>query len=330
MSYEEVAGLIERTCGERVLSDQKVWEMVVAKAAAHSAQLKTEVEATLATHQMPAVKASVDLYDPACREVVLLADAIGVKEQKAQRRHHSGEPAEEPQPEAASTWVYTDVMMVEQANGEFRSLAAGIDQQGQEVVSLTDVVRANLSQEYGPAEAAPVSAPEPLNVVVISDGARAIRHQVLQIFGVLLTVILDWYHLEKKVWELMSMVARTKAEKERHVAQLRQWLWRGEVGAAVQYLQTEVGAKNERQRAALITYLEKHEAEIIDYERRQQAGKSIGSGRMEKGVDQVIGQRQKKKGMSWSRKGSQALGILKVVELNHEWEQLWFPEQMAA
>jgi hypothetical protein len=59
-----------------------------------------------------------------------------------------------------------------------------------------------------------------------------------------------------------------------------------------------------------VTYLEKHQAEIIDYGRRQRAGKPIGSGRMEKGVDQVIGVRQKHKGMSWSPTGSKALGIL--------------------
>jgi hypothetical protein len=48
------------------------------------------------------------------------------------------------------------------------------------------------------------------------------------------------------------------------------------------------------------------------------------------GVDQVIGYRQKKKGMSWSQKGSKALAILKVVELNSQWEQIWFPERKAA
>ena len=85
-----------------------------------------------------------------------------------------------------------------------------------------------------------------------------------------------------------------------------------------------------RSLAALVTYLEKHRAEIIDDGRRQRAGKPIGSGRMEKGVDQVIGARQKHKGMSWSPTGSKALGILKVVELNQQWEQLWFPQQAAA
>ena len=49
-----------------------------------------------------------------------------------------------------------------------------------------------------------------------------------------------------------------------------------------------------------------------------------GSGRVEKAVDLVIGNRQKRKGMSWSPLGSKALAILKVVELNGEWQQFWF------
>jgi len=42
----------------------------------------------------------------------------------------------------------------------------------------------------------------------------------------------------------------------------------------------------------------------------------VGRGRMEKGVDQIIGTRQKHKGMSWSSTGSKVLGIFKMVELN--------------
>lgn len=62
---------------------------------------------------------------------------------------------------------------------------------------------------------------------------------------------------------------------------------------------------------------------IIDYERRVKAGKTIGSGRMEKAVDRAaVGVRQKKKGMSWSEAGSRALSLLKVVELNGEWDEL--------
>jgi len=37
---------------------------------------------------------------------------------------------------------------------------------------------------------------------------------------------------------------------------------------------------------------------------------------MEKAVDQVIGWRQKDRGMSWTQQGSRALALLKVAELN--------------
>ena len=143
-------------------------------------------------------------------------------------------------------------------------------------------------------------------------------------------VILDWYHLDKKVGELMGMVVRNKQEKAVHVAHLLHHLWHSRTDAALTYLRREAQAKTPEQLAALVTYLEKHQAEISEDGRRQRAGKPIGSGRMEKGVDQVIGVRQKHKGMSWSPTGSKALGILKVVELNQQWEQLWFPQQVAA
>lgn len=51
--------------------------------------------------------------------------------------------------------------------------------------------------------------------------------------------------------------------------------------------------------SALSTSVEKHQKGIIDYERRQHAGKP----------------------------SSKALGILKVVELNGQSERLWFPER---
>ena len=76
----------------------------------------------------------------------------------------------------------------------------------------------------------------------------------------------------------------------------------------------------------LITYFTKHKSEIINYQLRRQAGKTIGSGRMEKGVDLVIGHRQKHKGMSWRALGSRALAILKVAELNGHWQQIWLTQ----
>jgi len=252
----------------------------------------------------------VDWYDPQSEEVLLLTDAIQVKQQKARR----GQGADKPTVERETKRVHTEVWLVEQPTGGFTYLTAGINAMGQEVVSGTARVRWQFQQDYA-------GRSEPLPVIAITDGARTIRRQLAELFDQPVPVILDWYHLDKKVGELMSMVARTKQEKAVHVACLLDHLWHGRTDAALAYLQTAVCPKNTKPLEALVTYLEKHQAEIIDDGRRQRAGKPIGSGRMEKGVDQVIGARQKYKGMSWSSTGSKALGILKVVELNQQWDQ---------
>jgi hypothetical protein len=79
------------------------------------------------------------------------------------------------------------------------------------------------------------------------------------------------------------------------------------------------------------------EQEAIDCEIQNQsvsngkaAKKVIGSGRVEKACDSVIGKRQKHKAMSWSKIGSRSLAILKAVELNNKWLDIWFPPPIAA
>jgi hypothetical protein len=319
MSYDEVAGLLERVTGQHVLSDQTMQHLVVAKAVEVSRQWQVESQVDTAVPLWPAVMPQVAWYAPQSEEVLLLTEAIQVKQQKASR----GTGADKPPLERETKRVHTDVWLVEQPTGGCTYLTAGSDATGQEVVSGTARVRWQFQPDYAGRSA-------PLPVVAITDGARTIRRQLAELCGQPVPVILDWYHLDKKVGELMSMVARNKQEKAVHGARLLDHLWHGRTDAALTYLRQEVQAKHPEPLAALVTYLEKHQAESIDSGRRQRAGKPIGSGRMEKGVDQVIGARQKHRGMSWSPTGSKALGILKVVELNQQWEQLWFPQQAAA
>ncbi len=314
MSYEEVAGLIERNTGEQLLSDQSIWRIVVAKAAQISEKQRQQVAKRLKKGKLPAVASQVDIYNPQQSEVLLFDDGIEVKEQKAKRDHKEVEQ---------KTRVNTDVVMLEKRNGTYQYLTAGIDQQGKEVVSLEECVKAELISEYSRRKTA-------LPIVAITDGAKSIRNSLLIIFGVALTIILDWYHLHKKVTEFFSMIALNKNEKKKHLDFIFSCLWKGETERVLTYLTTEVVGRNPARLQELIIYLQKHEAEIINYERRQQAGKTIGSGRMEKGVDQVIGKRQKDNAMSWSRKGSKALAILKVAELNHQWDSLWNFAPLAA
>ena len=96
----------------------------------------------------------------------------------------------------------------------------------------------------------------------------------------------------------MSMIAVNKSEKTIHLKFLIPQLWLGLVDNALDYLRTQVAVRNQEKWAELIGYLEKHHSEIINYNRRRRAGKTIGSGRMEKGVDLTVGRRQKKKAIS--------------------------------
>jgi hypothetical protein len=321
MSYQEVEYLVERLTGERLLSDQSIWQIVKAKAVQVCEAVQTEVEATLAEPiKLPAVNPKVNIYEPQLAEILLLEDGIQVKAQKENRIGQSLSSLEELR--IAGSRVNTDVALLQLPGGEFAYMSALIDSDGKETVSLAQIVQTRIIQEYG-------DMTTPLNIVVISDGAKAIRSRLLEIFGVAITVILDWYHLSKKLRELMSMIARNKAEKSTHLRELLPHLWHGRVDAALDYLSTKVQHRNVDKLAELIGYLEKHRIEIIDYERRKQAGKSIGSGRIEKGVDRVIGYRQKKKGMSWRPKGSKSLAILKILELNGQWRHTWFATESA-
>jgi hypothetical protein len=316
LSYADVAGLIARVTGEPCLCDQTVWALVQAEAVCLSTALAERVARTHAV--MPALCEQVDVYSPD-PEVLLYADGILVTRQKKKRDSRKTAQATdiEPLPKdrsskaTASGRVNTDVLMLQKRAGTFEYITAGIDSHGEEVVGVEAQARAFLAREYG-------ALPEhgPLRLVALTDGAQAIRTQFKAIAGKAIAIILDWYHLCKKVREKMTMVARNKEEKRAHLKQMVCWLWHGKTTAVIDYLRTQVACRNERVRDELVVYLQNRESEIIDYERRRQAGKPIGSGRMEKGVDQVVGQRQKQKAMSWSDKGSKALAILKVAQLN--------------
>jgi len=314
MSYEEVASLLMRHTGSNLLSDQSIWAIVVEKAVRASQQQQSQVKAVLEKDKIPAVKQEVDLYSKRTKEVLFFDDGIQVKEQKQKRNK---------EPVAKKKRVNTDVVKLEKRDGSFLYLTAGINEAGQEIVSLEDTIGAALSSEYAGKRTK-------LNLVAITDGAKAIRNRLLAIFGTTVTVILDWYHLDKKVRELIAMVARNKKEREQHLEFILSHLWKGQTNAVLRYLSTKVKARNEERRQELITYLKKHKREIINYEERQQIGKTIGSGQAENAVNQVIGVRQKKKAMSWSRKGSKALAVLKTLELNCQWNSFWGFNPLAA
>lgn len=308
LSYHEVAKEIERVTGDRLLSGPRIRELVVSKAGQISQNQAQHIKQTLQnSSEVPQLNKDIDLYEPDSEEILLMCDGISVKRQKAQRGSTSTVSRTTKEPKR----VTTDVVMLQQPTGNFRYLMAGLNEE----TSLAEALKAALINEYESCSA--------LNLVAITDGARNIRILFEHVFGQPVSLILDWYHLRKKCYELMSMIARNKAEKETHIQIILAHLWQGQTNDALAYLQTKVMVRNQTKFEELLTYLQKHILEIINYEKRQLAGKTIGSGRMEKGVDQTIGHRQKRKGLSWRDLGSQALGLLKIVELNQQWHTLW-------
>jgi len=329
LSYQQVEDLVERIAGDKILSDQKIWEIVVNKALEISEQWQAEIAEinSLITKEIE-ISPTVDIYDSKTKEILLFDDGISVKKQKDNRERHqniiSSEPSTLEETETSDQKksrkkVITDIVLLETPQKTFEYITTPIDADGKPLSSLAESIKAKLKTHYHNYNC-------PLPIVAITDGAANIRKRLNKLSDNSVTVILDWYHLCKKVREFLSMIARSKSERTDHSQFLFFHLWHGKIDEVLNYLHQEVRARNPQKLSELITYFTKHKSEIINYELRRQSGKTIGSGRMEKGVDLVIGNRQKHKGMSWCSLGSRALAILKVVEFNGQWQQTWFPQ----
>ena len=318
LSFGDVARLLLERAGAALLSEDGLWRLAQAEAQARDAQQQREVEETAALPE-PGYVAPTDLYAAGAGEFVVLTDGIGVKAQRPTRTrqrptrtrqrptrtraHGPGESqGSRSEKKPGERRHDTDVLILPRRGGGEQVLCEGVSGGW----TLVEAARAFLRREWGGAS---------LAVVAITNGAPAIRGDLAALFGGGVRVVLDWYHLAKRVYEHLSMAAHSRSEREAWEQRVLSLLWRGQASAARQWL-AGVAPRNAGALAALIGYLDKHQPEIIDYGRRQQAGLPIGSGRMEKCVDQVVGRRQKGKGMSWTKSGSRALALLRVAELN--------------
>lgn len=141
---------------------------------------------------MPSIAQEVDLYDAQEKEVLIFVDGIGVKKQSESRTSSKSASLElESDTENAGSFVPSNVVLLETKSGDFECITSAIDKKGEELLPLSDIVKSKVIQEYG-------NDVEPLKVVAISDGAKAIRTMLMAIFGVLIVIIFSLYHLCKK------------------------------------------------------------------------------------------------------------------------------------
>jgi hypothetical protein len=305
MPADTVIQLQQRLTGSPLLCAQTLLNWTKRKAGEIDARLRQQVQEAASLAPV-ALLEQVNIYDPSAEEVSVLTDGVLVKAQKSNHERH-------PVPKRKRLRHYhsTNVLLFQSRSGRYRYLMGSTDGS----VSLTQVAQAYLRQEWA-------GRTTPLPVVVLSDGATQIRSDLLALFGISVTIILDWFHLQKRVYEQLCKCAFNRFQREGWEEIVLAHLWRGRTDAALEFLKA-LTVRNEPARRELLTYLQKHHGEIIDYDRRKSIGKPVGSGRMEKAVDQVVSMRQKNKGMSWSKKGSQSLAQLTIAQLNNEWNELF-------
>lgn len=302
-AFSEASHLLHEFCGCALLSEDTIWRLCQTEAVRQDQEQAhlIEVARQQSDEALPppcfVAVSDTDIYEGNEKEFVTLTDAICVPSQKPTR-----ETAGQEKKAKDAKRHDTDVFVLPRREGGEQFFCESVS----ETWSCVAAVSAFLRREWSGSQ---------LRVVAITDGARKIRADLSALFGEHVRVILDWYHLAKRVQENLSMVAHSMAEREEWETQMLGFLWSGDVGGATEFL-SGVKARREKAKADLLGYLQKHAAEIIDYGRRQKAGKPIGSGRMEKAVDQVIGLRQKNRGMSWTKAGTRALALLTVTKLN--------------
>lgn len=160
-------------------------------------------------------------------------------------------------------------------------------------------------------------------IMFFSDGAQSIRACIDAFFAFRKPVVhmLDWYHLEKRIKELLSMAV--KGNKEAKAAMrnaIGRRLWAGNVDEAIAYLENipEKMIKNQQRLDEAIDYLERRKPHIPCYALRSLLGYRNSSNPAEKANDRVVAVRQKHNGMSWSSIGSSSLALITALEINNE------------
>ena len=300
ISYEKLRELLVLVTGNAQLSRNGLEEYIIQRAV----QISRDqcLESLHFPYDSVLIEEDIDVYSADKEEIILMMDDVSVK---AQKPHKKVERAEEDVKRIGIT-----IGLMSTKSGGYDTFTEGIDAKGVVVYPIEDVILDKLAEHHCQDEALPI--------IAITDGAKSIRLSLQKIVGLNLCIILDWYHLSHKVANLMSMIACNKEDKAIYIKDLTLFLWNGKVQESIDYLNALNKIKNKDVHLELRGYLQKHQAEIIDYERRQNAGKTIGSGRVEKANDIIVAKRQKKKGMAWSTVGAKALAIVNLFQLNNK------------
>ena len=180
--------------------------------------------------------------------------------------------------------------------------------------------------------------------IILADGARWITTLARTQYPKA-KLILDWWHLNKRVWETVDWLKQHGCSHKDARAwgrQIRDELWRGGTFAAlhscvrlgkqlglapsVDKSQTELGVTSLQ---SFYLFLRNNFNSIIDYHTYRKNGGFISSVFVEKTIDLLICRRLKLRGQNWSRGGADNVVAFREMILNGQWQNYWQQRQAA-
>ena len=244
------------------------------------------------THQI-----AVSDYENPAMSIDIAIDDVGVKRQSDNRPNPDIEESSKKR-----KYAYQTVVHISNQSGSFVLNAA--NQMSATVLTLGFLLHNCLLWGH--------------QLLFYVDGETSLFTTIKKVFGFLpIKFILDWYHVDKKLKERLSMGMNGYKLRNAFLEKLRPLLWKGDVDGAIALLKNlpDNHIKNIEHITKLIDYLTRNKNYIPCYAIRAKLGLCNSSNKGEKANDLVVSNRQKHNGMSWSREGS--LGLASICAISH-------------
>lgn len=157
--------------------------------------------------------------------------------------------------------------------------------------------------------------------VFFTDGARNLKNAIERVFGDFKPqIILDWYHVSKRIMEMLSMaLSGTIDQKRQYRSAVCKYLWVGDTDSAINELKSFEAnglVRNKSKLEEAINYVQNRAPYLTCYALRKELGLRNSSSPAEKANDILVAKRQKHNGMSWSSVGSIALAQITASRKN--------------
>ena len=252
--------------------------------------------------------------------VILCVDEVGVHQQKETRRKDASREREaenhrKKDAREGKHYEETTVVYLRTKEGSYR-FAAG-DVLTAVLIAFGYMLHWNLLQNR--------------DLMIFSDGARNIKNVIDSVFSFRpYTLNLDWFHLRKHCYEVLTMALYGGASNKERNESIRyhfdKRLFVGNIEGAKRYLD-EIDPsiiKNRNKIEELKRYLDNKEYGIYPYAVRKEMGIINSSNQGEKSNDLVVAQRCKHNGMSWTGSGINGMRNINLIILNDE--AVWYEE----